>query len=53
VPLVLLFTVLTLGFAGIGVDAAFAGRWVIAAAALAIAAWMGSFALAALRRIRR
>jgi hypothetical protein len=53
VPLVALFTALTLGFAGIAVASAAAGRWVIAAAAVAIAAWMGSFALAALRRTRR
>jgi hypothetical protein len=53
VPLVALFTALTLGFAGIAAASAAAGRWVIAAAAVAIAAWMGSFALAALRRTRR
>jgi len=53
VPLVALFTVLTLGFAAIAAASASAGRWVIAVAAAAIAAWMGSFALAALRRTRR
>jgi len=56
VPLVALFTVLTLAFAGIAVASALAGGprgWVIAVAATAIAAWMGSFALAALRRTRR
>ena len=52
VPLVALFTVLTLAFAGIAAASAGAGRWVIAVAAGAIAAWMGSFALAALRRTR-
>ena len=51
--LVALFTVLTLAFGGIAVGSATAGRWVIAAAAGAIAAWMGSFAVAALRRTRR
>ena len=53
VPLVALFTVLTLAFAGIAAGSATAGRWVIAVAAGAIAAWMGSFAWAALRRTRR
>jgi hypothetical protein len=48
-----LFSVLTLAFAGIALGSAAAGRWVIAVAAGAIAAWMGSFAWAALRRIRR
>jgi hypothetical protein len=53
VALVALFTVLTLAFAGIAAGSATAGRWVIAVAAAAIAAWMGSFAVAALRRTRR
>ena len=53
VPLLALFTVLTLAFSGIAAASAAAGRWVIAVAAGAIAAWMGSFALAALRRTRR
>jgi hypothetical protein len=53
VPLVALFAVLTLAFAGIAAGSATGGRWVIAAAAAAIAVWMGSFALAALRRTRR
>ena len=52
-PLVALFSVLTLAFAGIAVGSAAAGRWVIAVTAAAIAAWMGSFAVAALRRTRR
>jgi hypothetical protein len=52
-PLAALFCVLTVGLGGIAVSAATHGRWVIAAAAAAIAAWMGSFAWAALRRIRR
>ena len=53
VPLVALFTVLTLAFAGIAAGSALSDEWVIAVAAAAIAAWMGSFALAALRRTRR
>jgi hypothetical protein len=51
--LVALFSVLTLAFAGIAVDAGAAGRWVIAAAAAALAAWMGSLALTVLRKTRR
>lgn len=51
--LVALFTFLTLAFGGIAVEGAAAGRWVIALGAAAIAAWMGSFAWAALRRARR
>jgi hypothetical protein len=53
VALVALFTVLTLAFAGIAAGSATAGRWVIAIPAAAIAVWMGSFAVAALRRTRR
>jgi hypothetical protein len=55
-PLVALFTALTLAFTGIAVASAVAGGlpgWVIAAAAAAIASWMASMALAALRRTRR
>jgi hypothetical protein len=50
-----LFSVLTCGFVGIAIAGAIAGGrgWVIAVAAGAIAAWMGSFAAAALRRTRR
>jgi hypothetical protein len=48
-----LFSVLTLAFAGIAVGAGGAGRWVIAVAAAALAAWMGSLALTVLRRMRR
>ena len=48
-----LFCVLTAGLAGIAISAAAHDRWVIAAAAFAIAAWMASMAWAALRRIRR
>ena len=52
-PMVALFTFLTLAFTGIAVGAATADRWVIAVGAAAIAGWMGSFGWAALRRIRR
>jgi hypothetical protein len=46
-----LFGLLSAGFLGIGVYAAFAGgtAWVIAAAAAALAAWMGELAYRALR----
>jgi hypothetical protein len=53
VPLAALFTVITLAFAGIAVASGLAGRWPIALAAAALAAWMGSLAVASLRRIRR
>ncbi|HZU20096.1 MAG TPA: hypothetical protein VE982_02640 [Gaiellaceae bacterium] len=51
-PLVALFGLITLAFAGIAVASASAGRWVIAAAAGVLAAWMGSFAWSALRKTR-
>ncbi|MDQ3889213.1 MAG: hypothetical protein M3312_01510 [Actinomycetota bacterium] len=46
-----LFLVLALGFAGIGFAAASAGgtAWVIAAAAVVLAAWMAELAFRALR----
>ncbi len=47
-----LFSVLTVGFAGIAVGSASAGRWVIAFAAGALAVWMGTFAWTALRKTR-
>jgi succinate-acetate transporter protein len=49
----LLFGFLTLVFVVIAVASATHGRWVITIAAVAIGLWMGSFALAALRRMRR
>lgn len=52
-PLVVLFSVLTLAFAGIALAGADAGRWVIALPTAAIAAWMASFAWSALRKTRR
>jgi len=47
-----LFSLLTAGFLGIAVYAALAGgaAWVIAAAAGALAAWMGELAYRSLRR---
>jgi len=53
VALTALFSVLTLALAGIAAGAAAAGRWAIAVAAAAIAAWMGGLAWSALRRTRR
>jgi hypothetical protein len=52
VPLAVLFSVLTVGFAAIAVWSAEASRWPIALAAAALAAWMGSFAWSALRKTR-
>jgi hypothetical protein len=51
--LVALFLVLTCAFAALAVDAGLAGRWVIAVAAAVLAGWIGTFALASLRRTRR
>jgi hypothetical protein len=53
VPLAALFTLLTLAFAGIAVGSAAAGRWPIAIAAAALAAWMTTLATGAVRRRRR
>jgi hypothetical protein len=52
VPLAALFSLITVAFAGIAVAGALAGRWPIAAAAAALAAWMGSLAWSAARRAR-
>jgi hypothetical protein len=52
VPLAALFSFITVGFAAIAVWSAEASRWPIAAAAAALAAWMGSLAWTALRRTR-
>ena len=48
-----LFSVLTAAFPVIAVAALDHDQWVIAVAAAALALWMGQFAWAALRRIRR
>ena len=50
--LAILFSAITLAFAAIGVWTIDAGRWPIAVAAFALAAWMGTFAWSALRKIR-
>jgi hypothetical protein len=48
-----LFTVLTAAFVVIALASLTHGEWVIGVAAIAIALWMGSFAWASLRRMRR
>jgi hypothetical protein len=48
-----LFAVLTAAFVVIAFKSAAHGRWVIAVAAAAIGAWMGTLAWGALRRMRR
>jgi hypothetical protein len=48
-----LFSVLAAAFAVIAFAGASHGRWVIALAAAAIAAWMASFAWSALKRALR
>ena len=52
VPLAVLFSVITVGFAAIAVWSAEASRWPIAVAAGALAAWMASLAWSALRKTR-
>jgi hypothetical protein len=52
-PLAALFSVLTIAFGAIAIWSASAHQWVIAAAAAALAVWMGSLALSAIRRSRR
>ena len=51
-PLAVLFSVITVGFAGIAVWTAEAARWPIAVAAGALAAWMATLAWSALRKTR-
>jgi hypothetical protein len=48
-----LFAVLTIALALIAYASADHGQWVIAIPAIVITLWMGSFALASLRRTRR
>ena len=50
--LAVLFSLITLAFGGIALYSAASGEWVIAAAAAALAAWMATFAWAALRKTR-
>jgi len=52
-PLAVLFSVITLAFGAIAVWSASAHQWVIAAAAAALAVWMGSLAWTAARKARR
>jgi hypothetical protein len=52
VPLAALFCLITLSFAAIAAWTASAGQWVIAAAAAALAAWMGTLAWTAVRKTR-
>ena len=52
-PLAALFSVITVSFGAIAVWAATAHQWVIAAAAAALAVWMGSLAWTAVRKTRR
>jgi uncharacterized membrane protein YfcA len=49
----LLFVLLALSFAGIAWSAGHAREWVVAAAAAALGAWLGSLAVKALRPRRR
>ena len=51
-PMVALFTAITVAFALIAVWTVSAGRYPIGVAAAALAAWMGTLAWAALRRMR-
>jgi hypothetical protein len=52
VPLAVLFSLITVGFGAIAVWSAEASRWPITLAAAALAAWMGSLAVSALRKTR-
>jgi hypothetical protein len=52
VPLAVLFSVITVGFAAIAVWTAEAAQWPIALAAGALAAWMATLAWSALRKSR-
>jgi hypothetical protein len=52
VPLAVLFSFITVGFAAIAVWSAEASRWPIAVASAALSAWMASLAWAALRKTR-
>jgi hypothetical protein len=51
-PLGVLFLFLAACFAGLALAAGNAHQWVVAGAALALAAWLGSLALGVLRRRR-
>jgi hypothetical protein len=51
-PLAVLFSAITLAFAGIAVWTASASEWPIAVAAAGLAAWMGTLAWSGIRRSR-
>jgi hypothetical protein len=51
-PMAVLFSLITVAFAGIAVWTGAAGEWLLAACAAVLAAWMGSLAWAALRKMR-
>jgi heme O synthase-like polyprenyltransferase len=53
VPLAALFSLITLAFAAIALWSATARQWVIAVAAAALAAWMGTLAWSGMRKRRR
>jgi len=52
VGLAALFTVLTAGFAALAVWTVAAGQWPIGVAAAALALWMATLAVGALRKLR-
>jgi len=52
VPMVVLFSLITLAFGLIAVWCASAGQWILATASAALAAWMSTIAWAALRKTR-
>jgi hypothetical protein len=52
VGLAALFTLLTVAFGALAVWTAAAGRWPIALAAAALAVWMGTLVVGALRKLR-
>ena len=52
-PLAVLFSFITVAFAGIAVASAFAGRWAITIAAGALAVWMSTLVTGAMRKSRR
>ncbi len=51
-PLAVLFSLITLGFAALAYWAGSAHQWPIAAAAAALAVWMATLVASALRRMR-
>jgi hypothetical protein len=51
-PLAVLFSLITVAFAAIAVYSAASGVWPIAVASAGLAAWMGTLAVSALRKMR-